>query len=287
VTRQASPAPLAARRSRAGDDPTRAQSRALTGSGSDHRQAHGVRSTNDVRGCSQRNHWASRPRESTSATRSRCPVQQRAYRHAYDFGASESIDGFARVRTWWRPSRSACRERGCSRSPVASARPTVTWQGLHSTVTALRRHGTHQSRLLRQETELCFKHIHHQKPVAASISASVVRRPPQDGGSKFLNGLLPVGRLVPARPGIAPFARSSYVNRALFGISTSAVACGSFQRLPRRACVPMIGRAGHTRLGTRRLSVGGGRCPEMQGVARVRTMPSEQEESARDSSLWQ
>ncbi len=33
-------------------------------------------------------------------------------------------------------------------------------------------------------------------------------------------------------------------------ISTSAVSCGSCQRLPRRAHAPMIGRAGHTRLGT-------------------------------------
>jgi hypothetical protein len=140
----------------------------------------------------------------------------------------------------------------------------------------------------------------------------------------------------------------SYVNRALFGISTSADPCCSLQRLPRRtsvshdrartACnarkaaigpqrsifrikhdlhrrnaqsahspakpasgsraqrlprrahVPMTGRAGHTRLpvGTTP-SVGGGRCPDFGGVARVRMMPSEQEESARDSSesLWQ
>ena len=146
----------------------------------------------------------------------------------------------------------------------------------------------------------------------------------------------------PAWPGSAHFVRSSYVNRALFGISTSAdpccilqrlprrttvshdrtrkactaikaargrypeestiyiggtrkardspakPACGSrAQRLPRRAHVSMIGRAGHTRLGARRPSVSGGRCPEMYGVARVRTMPSDQEESARDSSLWQ
>jgi hypothetical protein len=90
----------------------------------------------------------------------------------------------------------------------------------------------------------------------------------------------------PASPGSAHFVRSCYVNRALLGISTSAVACGSCQRLPRRAHVPRTGRAGHTRLGTR-LSVGGGRCPEIQGVARVRTMPSEQEECMRDSSLWQ
>ena len=41
----------------------------------------------------------------------------------------------------------------------------------------------------------------------------------------------------PAWPGSAPFARSSYVNRALFGISTSAVACGSLQRLPRHTHV--------------------------------------------------
>ena len=40
--------------------------------------------------------------------------------------------------------------------------------------------------------------------------------------------------------------------------------CGSrAQRLPGRAHVPMIGRAGHARLGARRLSVSGGRCPEM------------------------
>ena len=44
--------------------------------------------------------------------------------------------------------------------------------------------------------------------------------------------------------------------------------CGSrAQRLPGRANVPMIGRAGQTRLGTRRLSVGGGRCPGIWGVA--------------------
>jgi hypothetical protein len=123
----------------------------------------------------------------------------------------------------------------------------------------------------------------------------------------------------PAWPGSAHFARSSYVNRALFGTSTSADPCCSLQRLPRRttvshdrirkafnvrnaaiglqrsmsrikhdlhrrnaqsahspakpACgsrakrlprrahVPMTGRAGHTRLGTTP-SVGGGRCPE-------------------------
>ena len=123
----------------------------------------------------------------------------------------------------------------------------------------------------------------------------------------------------PAWPGSAHFVRSSYVNRALFGISTSAdpccslqrlprrtnvshdrarkacnarnaaiglqrsisrikhdlhrrnaqsahspakPACGSrAQRLPRRAHVPMTGRAGHTRLGTTP-SVGGGRCPD-------------------------
>ena len=69
--------------------------------------------------------------------------------------------------------------------------------------------------------------------------------------------------------------------------SPAKPACGSrAQRLPRRAHVPRTGRAGHTRLGTR-LSVGGGRCPEIQGVARVRTMPSEQETSVRNSSLWQ
>ena len=66
----------------------------------------------------------------------------------------------------------------------------------------------------------------------------------------------------PAWPGSARFVRSSYVNRALFGISTSAAACGSPQRLPRRAHVPMTEHAGHTRLGTRP-SVGGGRCPEI------------------------
>ena len=66
----------------------------------------------------------------------------------------------------------------------------------------------------------------------------------------------------PASPGSAHFVRSCYVNRALLGISTSAVACGSCQRLPRRAHVPRTGRAGHTRLGTRP-SVGGGRCPEI------------------------
>ena len=50
----------------------------------------------------------------------------------------------------------------------------------------------------------------------------------------------------------------------------------------------MIGRTGHTRrgLGTRP-SVGEGRCPDISGVACVRTMPSEQDEHARDSSLWQ
>ncbi len=37
----------------------------------------------------------------------------------------------------------------------------------------------------------------------------------------------------PASLGSAHFVRSCYVNRALLGISTSAVACGSCQRLPR------------------------------------------------------
>ena len=65
-------------------------------------------------------------------------------------------------------------------------------------------------------------------------------------------------------------------------------ACGSrAQGLPGRAHVPIIGRTGQTRLGTRLYRSGRGRCPEIWGVARARTMPSEQEESARDSSLWQ
>ena len=41
------------------------------------------------------------------------------------------------------------------------------------------------------------------------------------------------------------------------------------QRLPGRAHVSMIGRAGHTRLGARQLSVSGGRCPEMYGFWHV------------------
>ena len=41
----------------------------------------------------------------------------------------------------------------------------------------------------------------------------------------------------PAWLGSARFARSSYVNRALFGISTSADPCCSLQRLPRRTTV--------------------------------------------------
>ena len=45
--------------------------------------------------------------------------------------------------------------------------------------------------------------------------------------------------------------------------SPAKPACRSrTQRLPRRAHVPMIGRAGHTRLGSTP-SVGGGRCPEI------------------------
>jgi hypothetical protein len=45
--------------------------------------------------------------------------------------------------------------------------------------------------------------------------------------------------------------------------SPAKPACGSrAQRLPRRAHVPMIWRAGHMRLGTRP-SVGGGRCSEI------------------------
>ncbi len=66
--------------------------------------------------------------------------------------------------------------------------------------------------------------------------------------------------------------------------SSAKPPCGSHaQRLPRRANVPMTRRAGNTRLGTRS-SVGGGRCPDIYDVARVRTMPSEQGESALDSS---
>ena len=41
----------------------------------------------------------------------------------------------------------------------------------------------------------------------------------------------------PAWPGSAHFVRSSYVNRALFGMSTSADPCCSLQRLPRRTTV--------------------------------------------------
>ena len=41
----------------------------------------------------------------------------------------------------------------------------------------------------------------------------------------------------PARPGIAPFARPSYVNRAFFGISTDAVACVQLPAAPQaRMC---------------------------------------------------
>ena len=57
------------------------------------------------------------------------------------------------------------------------------------------------------------------------------------------------------------------------------------QRLPGRAPMPMVGRAGQTRLGTRRPSVGGGRCPGIQGVARVRTMPGTKRICARRFAL--
>ena len=66
---------------------------------------------------------------------------------------------------------------------------------------------------------------------------------------------------IPDWLGSARFARSSYVNRALFGISASAVACGSCQRLARRARVPMTGHARHAPP-ARRPSVGGGRYHE-------------------------
>jgi hypothetical protein len=81
----------------------------------------------------------------------------------------------------------------------------------------------------------------------------------EPGSNSSANGR---GCRTPAWLGSALFSRSCYVNCALFGISTSAVACSSCQRLPRRAHVPMIGRAGFTRLGTTP-SVGGGRCPEI------------------------
>ena len=46
-----------------------------------------------------------------------------------------------------------------------------------------------------------------------------------------------------------------------------------------------MGRGGHTHLGTRP-PVSGGRCPDIWGVARVRTMPSEQlEESSLESRV--
>jgi hypothetical protein len=54
----------------------------------------------------------------------------------------------------------------------------------------------------------------------------------------------------------------------------------------RRSCALEPGHPGRSAPGLR---VGGGRCPDIQSVARVRPMPSEQEarEPARDSSLWQ
>jgi hypothetical protein len=99
----------------------------------------------------------------------------------------------------------------------------------------------------------------------------------------------------PGPPGATPCRRKHDIHgrNAQSARFPANPVCGSrAQRLPgpRRAHVPMIGRAGHTRLGARRPSVSGGRCPEVYygvTVARVRTMPSDQEESARDSSLWQ
>ena len=66
---------------------------------------------------------------------------------------------------------------------------------------------------------------------------------------------------LPAWLGIARFARSSYVNRALFGISTAAVVCGSCQRIPRCAYASMVGITRHEPPATRP-SVRSGRYPE-------------------------
>ena len=53
----------------------------------------------------------------------------------------------------------------------------------------------------------------------------------------------------PTRPGsarfAAKFARSSYVHRASFGISTSAVACGSLASVARPACPSIMGTCVH------------------------------------------
>ena len=70
--------------------------------------------------------------------------------------------------------------------------------------------------------------------------------------------------------------------------SPAKPACGSrAQRLPGRAHVPMTGHARHTRLGTRLYRSAEVAVLKFRGLARVRTMPPEQEESARGSSLWQ
>ena len=184
--------------------------------------------------------------------------------------------------------------------PTAQARLTRT-RGLHATRSSIRSDNDMSSLSERRIARRFFLYRWHRAhtchPLNFRTATSADRWPP---GSQACMTCAPCpswahvrvwgaagrGCHTPASPGSAHFVRSCYVNRALLGISTSAVACGSCQRLPRRAHVPRTGSAGHTRLGTR-LSVGGGRCPEIQGVARVRTMPSEQEECMRDSSLWQ
>ncbi len=79
-------------------------------------------------------------------------------------------------------------------------------------------------------------------------------------GPIFADTLLFFGCLDPR--GTSRIKHDLHRRNAQSAHSPAKPACGSRAQLPRRARVPMIGRAGYTRLGTTP-SVGGGRCPEI------------------------
>ena len=157
--------------------------------------------------------------------------------------------------------------------PTAQARMTRA-RGLHATRSSIRSDNNISSLPERRVARrLCLFRWHREQTCdLPKFQDSGLHRPmawfPGAYGLRALSwahvhvwGAAGRGCHTPASPGGGRFASSAHVNRALFGISTSAMACGSPQRLPRRAHVPMIEHAGHTRLGTRP-SVGRGRCKD-------------------------
>ena len=158
--------------------------------------------------------------------------------------------------------------------PTAQARLTRT-RGLHATRSSIRSDNDMSS--LPERRVACiffFSRWHRARTIPPpKFQDSDLRRPiaawfPGASDLRALSwahvrvrGAAERGCHIPAWLGIARFARSSYVNRALFGISTPAVSCGSCQLLSRRAYAPMVGITRHAPP-ARRPSVGGGRYPE-------------------------